>query len=271
MYYLKHLKKIINLFVVFLLLNACSEKKNDNKVIAKVNNSILTEEMLNLFLGDYKYNNKLKEEFIRRWIETETLFYEAKEKGITETREYNYYIELSNKEIATGLLIKKFFDEYKLNIQESDLNKYYKKNIDEFKINEESFFISLVKFNNVTDAEKFRLIVDNYNWESIVNQYIKEKKAYLIHDKKIIIGYDLYPSIIKNYLDGMQNNEISVVITVTDGSAYLVNLYKVFKPGDIPEFNLIKKDVEKKYINYKKEIAFKAYLNELYSKYEIKK
>lgn len=269
MFYLKHLTKIINLFVVFIFLSACSEKKNDNKVVAKVNNSILTEEMLNHFLGNYKYNNKLREEFIRRWIETETLYNEAKEKGITETEEYNYNVELAKKEIAKGLLIKKFFEDYKLSIQESDLIKYYNKHLDEFRINEESYLISLLNFSNINDAEKFRLVVDNYNWESLVRQYSKEKKAKIIYDKQIVLGYEIYPNIIKNYIDGMQNNEISVVIKVTDSSAYIVNLFKIYNPSDIPEFNVIKKDVLNRYTNYKKEIAFKEYLNELYSKYEI--
>jgi hypothetical protein len=272
MFYLKHLNLKSKIFILlFFVLFGCSEKKNEEKVVAKVNNSVLTEEELNLFLGNKKNDNKLREEFIRNWIESEILYLEAKEKGIIDSEEYKTYLKISQKELAAGLLTKKFFDEYSENIQESELFRFYNKNRAEFKLNCDHYLISLIKFNEKVEAEKFRLKVDETNWNTLVNKRMNSNNAKLIYYNELIPDYDIFPSIIKNYLDGMNDNEISVVISTSDNAAYIVKLIKKYYKNVIPEFKDIKNIVEKKYIGQRKLEAYKNYIKDLYSKYEIKK
>jgi hypothetical protein len=272
MFYLKHLKRISNIvLILFLFVFGCTEKKSDNKVVAKVNDSELTEEELNLFLGNKKHNNKLREEFIRNWIESEILFLEAKEQGITNSETYKAYLKTSQKELAVGLLTKKFFDDYSQNTQESELLRYYNKNKNEFKLSCDNYLISLLKFDSFYEAESFRLKVDETNWNSLAKEIVRQKKAKQIFDNELVTEYNIFPTIIKNYLDGMNNNEISIVINISNNQAYIAKFIKKYYMNDVPEFKSIKKIVETRYLGQKKELAYKSYISDLYSKYEIKK
>ncbi|HPN36941.1 MAG TPA: peptidylprolyl isomerase [Melioribacteraceae bacterium] len=272
MFYLKHLRLINKLIILFIFVFCgCAEKKTENKVVAQVNDSKLTEEELELFLGNNKNKNNTREEFIRDWIETEVLYLEAKEQGITDLNEYKTYLQNSQKELAVGLLIKRNFENYTENIQESDLIRYYNKNKLDFKLSCDSYLISLIKFNNITEAENFRLKVDETNWKSVVAEKIRLKKATIIVDDKMIEEYNIFPSIIKNYIEGMNENEISVVIKVSGNEAYIAKLYKKYFANDIPEFKDIRNTVEFRYSNERKQLAYKSFLTDLYSKYEITK
>ena len=71
------------LALVIGLTLSCAEEKTDAKIVARVGSSSLTEEELNAALGSETNANKYREEFIRRWVETELLYREAVNENIT--------------------------------------------------------------------------------------------------------------------------------------------------------------------------------------------
>ena len=270
MSFLKHLNLTNSFFIVFVLLLSCSNEQNKKRSIAEVNDSKLYEEELRFFLASKKYNKKDKDEFIRQWVETETLYQEAKESGILDSANYRLILMQSKKELAAALITKKILDNFNYQIKESDIIEYYNKYNEDFRLNSEGYVINLIKFNDLQSASEFRLNIISGNWSYEVTKYKKENKNCFSFGKKFLYPYQIQPAILLKYIKGMLPSEVSIIIGTDDNNYYIVQLIKKFEKYDIPEFEYIRPIIKERILNIKKKMYLKNYISELYNKYEVK-
>ncbi len=267
----KYLKIIsINFLIIFFLFNfeACKKEETNKKYIAKVNDSYLTKDEL-----DSIYNSssglQYKDEIVRNWINRELLFQEAKKQGILNDKNFKRILDDSKKELAASFLLKNYVDNEKINVDQAELEKYYKSNPDEFKLLYNSYLLNIIVFNNEDEALKFRTEALGSNWNDAYQNIKNDTSVYSEKSGELLFEYKVQPISVLRVVKELYPSEISIVLHTDEGRFTVVQLLKNFDKGIIPPFDLIKNEVEKIYLMKRKELTIKNYIKELYSKNDI--
>lgn len=270
MFFLKHLRLKNSIYFVCLLLISCSDDNENRKSVAEVNSSKLYEEEINFFLNSSIDSNKNREEYIRNWIETEVLYQEAKNEGILDSLNYKLIIEQTKKELAVAILTKKIIRDFEINTKESALIENYNAYKADYRLDNDAYVISYVVFNDLQTASIFRKRLLDENWDRLVKDYKSNKAAFNYQAEKFLYKYQVQPSILTKYIQGMLPNEVSIVINANDNMFYIVKLVKKYYKYDIPDYDYIKPLIKRRLLNTQQKIKLKNYISELYSKYDVK-
>lgn len=255
-------------FLISLIFLSCSKEEKNEKNIAKVNDAVLTEDMLNSMMNDSKNKAKLKDEIINQWIEDEVLFQEAEKEGITNEKEFQKILERSKKNLAISFLIKKYLDKNEIQIKDEELKKYYDENKNEFVLNDELYYLRIAKFENYESAIEFRKKLIETNW-NIANNYIKTKTDKFQTKEDLIYKKDLQPIQVVRIVNTMEINEISSIIDISSNEFIIINLMNKYSENTIPPFEAVKNLVKEKLTILKQKELIHNYLTELLSEHNL--
>lgn len=267
----KYLKTISVFFLIISIwfnFEACKKEVPNNKYVAKVNDSYLTEHELDSIYNVHS-GIQYKDEIIRNWINRELLFQEAKKQGILSNKNFNRIMDDSKKELAASFLIKNYVSKEKIVIKPAELEKYYNNNPDEFKLLYDSYLMNVIVFNNEDDALKFRSEALGKNWEDAYQDIKNDTSVYSEKSSELLFEYKVQPISVLRVVKELFPSEISIVLHTNEGKFTVVQLIQKFDKGAVPPFDLIKNEVESMYLIQKKELAVKNYIKELYSKNDI--
>ena len=267
----KYLKtiSIYFLIVIFLAgLEACKKEVPNKKYIAKVNDSYLTEDELDSI---YNINSgiQFRDEIIRNWINRELLFQEAKKQGILNNKNFNRILDDSKKELAASFLLKDYINKEKIAVEPAELEEYYNKNPDEFKLLYDSYLLNVIVFNNEDIALKFRAEALGKNWEDAYQDIKNDTALFSEKSRELLFEYKVQPVSVLRVVRELYPSEISIVLHTDGGRFTVVQLIQKFDEGSLPPFDLIKNEVKNVYLVQKKELTVKNYIKELYSKNDI--
>jgi len=255
-------------FLISLIFLSCSKEEKNEKNIAKVNDAVLTEDMLNAMMNDSKNKAKLKDEIINQWIEDEVLFQEAEKEGITNEKEFQKILERSKKNLAISFLIKKYLDKNEIQIKDEELKKYYDENKNEFVLNDELYYLRIARFENYESAIEFRKKLIETNW-NIANNYIKTKTDKYQTKEDLIYKKDLQPIQVVRIVNTMEINEISSIIDISSNEFIIINLMNKYSENTIPPFEAVKNLVKEKLTILKQKELIHNYLTELLSEHNL--
>lgn len=255
-------------FLISLIFLSCSKEEKHEKNIAKVNDAVLTEDMLNSMMNDSNNKAKLKDEIINQWIEDEVLFQEAEREGITNEKEFQKILERSKKNLAISFLIKKYLEENEIQIKDEELKKYYDENKNEFILNDELYYLRIAKFENYESAIEFRKKIIETNW-NIANNYIKTRTDKFQTKEDLIYEKDLQPIQVVRIVNTMEINEISSIIDISSNEFIIINLMNKYSENTIPPFEAIKNLVKEKLTILKQKELIHNYLTELLSEHNL--
>lgn len=255
-------------FLISLIFLSCSKEEKNEKNIAKVNDAVLTEDMLNSMMNDSKNKAKLKDEIINQWIEDEVLFQEAEKEGITNEKEFQKILERSKKNLAISFLIKKYLDKNEIQIKDEELKKYYDENKNEFVLNDELYYLRIARFENYESAIEFRKKLIETNW-NIANNYIKTKTDKYQTKEDLIYKKDLQPIQVVRIVNTMEINEISSIIDISSNEFIIINLMNKYSENTIPPFEAVKNLVKEKLTILKQKELIHNYLTELLSEHNL--
>jgi len=255
-------------FLISLIFLSCSQEEKNEKNIAKVNDAVLTEDILNSMMNDSKNKAKLKDEIINQWIEDEVLFQEAEKEGITNEKEFQKILERSKKNLAISFLIKKYLDKNEIQIKDEELKKYYDENKNEFVLNDELYYLRIARFENYESAIEFRKKLIETNW-NIANNYIKTKTDKFQTKEDLIYKKDLQPIQVVRIVNTMEINEISSIIDISNNEFIIINLMNKYSENTIPPFEAVKNLVKEKLTILKQKELIHNYLTELLSEHNL--
>jgi len=255
-------------FLISLIFLSCSKEEKNEKNIAKVNDAVLTEDMLNSMMNDSKNKAKLKDEIINQWIEDEVLFQEAEKEGITNEKEFQKILERSKKNLAISFLIKKYLDKNEIQIKDEELKKYYDENKNEFVLNDELYYLRIARFENYESAIEFRKKLIETNW-NIANNYIKTKTDKYQTKEDLIYKKDLQPIQVVRIVNTMEINEISSIIDISSNEFIIINLMNKYSENTILPFEAVKNLVKEKLTILKQKELIHNYLTELLSEHNL--
>jgi PPIC-type PPIASE domain len=268
---LSKLLRINNLIILIVsaaaLITGCGKETPHRDFIAKVNNTYLSKEDLQTIIDSVPGNSQFRSEIIRNWINRECLYQQAVKEGILKSGEYQKIIEDSKKELASALMLKKFYEDKEPSIDENGVRAYFESHKDLFKLNNEAYFLNRINFANEEKAIQFRTTVIESNWNKASNVFKKDASSIILNT--LIDGPEIHPAALLRIVEVLDPKEISIVVN-TDNNIYsVIQLIDRYQKGTIPPFDIIKDKVSKMYVSFKKEILFNDYLEKLYFQNDI--
>jgi hypothetical protein len=269
----KHLKKQINIFFLILItavvLSGCGKESHKKEYLARVNDTYFTKDDLNAIIDSGSGRNFYKNEIIRDWINKELLFQEAKNSGILDDKGFQKLRNQSEKELAVTFLVNKIFNDVKLKIDPEEVEDYYNKNRDNFRLFQSAYLINLIQFNDEDKAIEFRDKAFENGWGSADNKFKYDTSVVNNINSHLVYEYEIQPAGLVHVARELLPGEISIVISDSIGNYYLLQMLEKYEKGSIPPYEIVSNLVRDRYIALKKEQFMTNYIKELYSKNEI--
>ena len=272
MSFIRHLKKSRIKSVVFLaviLLTGCEQKQQKTNYVARVNDSYLTAEELAAMVDTNSSNTFFRNEVIRNWINRELLYQQAMKEGILQEKKYKRILDKSEKELAGVLLLDKYGKNEKIIIEPRDLTKYYKKNLEDFKVEEDSYLLNIIHFSNENRAIEFRSLLLDSDWQKALNVFNNDSTIIGFSSNSLMRETDIYPVMLLRVVKRLYPLEISIVITERPGYYTVAQVLNKYAKNSVLPFDIVKSEIEKRYIAERKKVTVENYIKELYSDYEI--
>ena len=269
MYLLRKKIITINLTLVLLFLLSCEEKKQSQEYVAKVGNTILTEEGLENYLSEDKNTKKFKNEFVRQWVDEELLYLEAENKEFTKSKKYLSLIDAAKKQIAGSLLLEKYFEENFSKPSDNTLSLFYDKIKESLTLTDDGYVLNMFDFNNEQSASEFRNLAVQNDWNNAKYDFENDSSVVSSSSNEFLYGYRLSPLDLSRTVKALNPGEISLVVQKEPSLFTVVQLIKIIDKNTVPDFNLVKDEVEEIYYFEKRKELFQKYLDQLYSKYKV--
>jgi hypothetical protein len=267
----KHLLKRNNLYMVLftaVFFAGCGKEPDKKDYVARVNDSFLTKNDLDEMSDTSFGNNFYRSELIRNWIDEELLYQQAVSEGIIGEEEFKKIINNSQRELAGVLLLKQVSDQYEFDYNKDDLEKFYQLYNDEFKLTEDAYLLNIAEFSTEDEAIDFRNSVLQNEWQRVIESG-KYEDLLKKQDNVLISENEIYPLSVRNILQELYPQEISIVIN-TDTTKYtIIQVIEKYTEGTIPPFDLIKEKVEKRFLSLEKRKFINEYIKKLYAENDI--
>jgi len=252
-----------------VILFGCGRKESKKDYVARVNDAYLTDEDIKGMQGTGSYSKLYRSEIIRNWVRREVLYQAALEEGILDEEEFKKLIENSKKELASSMMLDKYFRDESLIFEPKDVEEFFRKNQETFKLTADSYLFNLITFNDEDKAIRFRLTAVESDWNKALNVFKGDYS--IVKDETKILRYeqDIQPSVLLKIIKELYQQEISIVLPDGAGNFLVLQLVEKFDKGTIPPFDTIKEKVENRFTAEKKQELLDDYLRELYSDNEI--
>jgi parvulin-like peptidyl-prolyl isomerase len=157
---------VLLILAIFLTFAGCKRKEQiqkpgqlgipqkEGEVIARVNEEVLTEKDLEAILPSAQNSSislEQKREYVRRWIENEILYQEAKKKRIDEDENIKWRIDQAVQNIIIeGFLEKEL--QARIAVSEEEIRRTYQENKNMFKREQDEVRLSRILVKNVAEA-----------------------------------------------------------------------------------------------------------------------
>jgi len=264
--------RINNLVVgVFVVLNlmGCSKDAPKTDYVAKVNDSYLTAGQLSEMMDTSDRHNFYKSEIIRNWINQELLYQQALKEDIVDEAEYNRIINDSKKNLASALLLKSIYEKHELVYEMEDLVEFFLKHKGEFGLFDDSYLLNIAEFNNEDKAVEFRAIVIENDWLKAANR-LKEDAGIIDNKYRVLLAEQEISSLdVQRMVPELYPREISIVFGDEKSNYKIVQVLEKYNKGTIPPFELIKREVENRFLAQEKEKFITQYIKSLYEDNDI--
>jgi hypothetical protein len=258
---------IITLVSAAAFFIGCGKETPQRDFVAKVNNTYLSKEDLQTIIDSVPGSNQFRSEIIRNWINRECLYQQAIKEGILKSNEYQKIIENSKKELASALMLKKFYEDKETPVDDKSLEAYFVIHIDIFRLNNEAYLLNRINFTDEDKAIQFRMTVIESNWNKASNVFKKDATKLILNG--LFDEPEIHPAGLLRIVEGLDPKEISIVVNTGDNNYSVVQLIEKYQKGTIPPLDIIKDKVLSTYISDKKEMQFSDYLEKLYSQNDI--
>ena len=267
--HLSRLNKISLMLIAASILTGCGKEQPKTEYVARVNDAYLTKKELASLIDTTMVNTLHKSEVIRNWVNREILFQKAKNEGILQQDDYKGLINNSGRELAGVLLLESYISSVTINFEQRDLINYFEENSNDFKIADMSYLLNIIHFSNEDRAVEFRSLVLDSDWQKAMNIFYGESAIISNENKVLLKEQDVSSIKVLRVVKRLHPLEISIVISETEGYYTVVQVLEKYLIGSLPSYNVIKQDVEKRYLAERRKELLENYIKDLYSQNEI--
>ncbi len=256
------------LLVLLLFLASCQkeEKIVEEKIVARVGNSELTESQLGELISFSKNKKKYRDEIIAEWVETEILFLQAEKSGLLQDSSYKELIAETSRKLAGSIYLQNYFSDLNDEMDEENLVDYYEVHKTEFTLAQDAFSYRKINidFDSFFGTANGLKMLDEMSGGG-QNNFADSLNIVSLFEKRSEIS----PESIVNALDTLKASEIVIIPNTEPGVVSIVQLNQKFTKGSIPDFEVIEDLVRERYRDYKRMLIYDNLIKELYSEYNV--
>ncbi len=261
-------KSIIALFIISLFFG-CTEKEIEKDYVARVKDEYLTLDDIARAIDTSRAEKSYIVEYINNWVLREMFFQEAIKKNIVTEDEYLRIVQSSQKELANALLLKKIFLDGQYTFETTELEAYYNSKKNEFNLLNDAVLINSISFFDEDRAIQFRSTLLESDWNKTSLAFRGDTTIITEKPNLLLLEYEINPANLLRLIRELLPNEVSIVIETEPNTFTVVQIVEKYIKGEIPPFNAIRTEIEKRYLAEKHESLIKEYILSLKSKYDI--
>lgn len=163
-----------------VILSCSGHEKPEGRVLARVNDEVLTmEELMYQVPADYRNQVDPEQltEVIDNWINTEILYQEAVRRGLDDDPEVRAIVRAGTKDAVARKLIDKEL-ENKVDIPPSMVDSIYSAKKDSFRLEEDRFRASHIFLETAADAEAvYARLQKGGDFAALARDYSKDRQS----------------------------------------------------------------------------------------------
>lgn len=275
-----NLSNCLFIFLIFTLglgLGSCKKKEQIQKqaqleippdageMIARVNNGVLTEKDLNRYFPEAQKNLtslERKRDYVRRWIQNEILYQEAKRRGIDQEENIKWQID----QTVRNIIVEGFLQEEagaRVTVSEEETKQYYQEHKEMFRRDQDEVRISHILVKNIAEAGLVGVrIQEGESFDSIAKQMSLDEGT---KEKGGDMGYvplSNLPPQFYEVITKLKTNEISSPIN-TEYGFDIVMVTDRREKGSLKEYELVKEEITNSLILTKQKKELQNLFNQL--------
>lgn len=264
-------------FFFFLITSAwiagCTPTEKNGDVVARVNNSVLTMEMVQNAAGpDRTLTGSEIQQYANRWVVNEMLFQEALQRGFDESDHVRQTMEEALKQLSIAeLLDKQVYQMADQSIQQNDISSYFQSHIAEFTLRENITRLSIAIFRSIEPANQFRIsVLRDLDWSSRVRRMQSDTSSGLISstDSVYYSQSSLYPPELWKVAGALGMQEVSFPVRTSVGFVVMRSLGQ-FKSGSTSPLSYVEDQIRNRLIMEQRQQRYQQYLQDLRSKHTV--
>jgi hypothetical protein len=259
-----------SLILLPFLFLSCEEevKKTEPPPVVKVGESTLSDTELDFYLKDRNVSGENRAEFIRKWIERELIYLEARANNIISDSSYKILQSDNEKELAAALFIKSILDTVSSDWSSEEIENYYEKNKSYFLLSSEAFVINSIEIADKNEAEKFRTNTLKAGWNAAFSSV---DTAFIVSSMNSSFQYlhQISPPSLVRILKELLPGEVSIVINMEPDVYMIVQLINRYDKFQLPELRHIYDEVAGRLNVEHFSRRYQELIRRLYSKYNV--
>jgi hypothetical protein len=262
------------IFCLFLGLTlGCTETQPSGTPVAKVNDHILTVEMIrgNASASQTLTQNDIQQ-YAKRWVTNELLYQEAQLRGLDGSDAIQQKLIEAQKQLSIAeLLEKEVYSSVMGEIGREDVAAYFQNHSDEFTLHETLIRLSVVIFSEFEPANDFRTaVLSGSDWDAAIDQYRNDATKGLMSysDSIFYTKSSLYPQELWKVAGALGMSEISFPIKTSVGQIVLRSLGQ-FKEGTVAPLQFVEVEIRNRLAMERRQKRYQQFLQELRAKHTV--
>ena len=254
-------------FTLLTILIACGEEQKNEKIVVKVNEAVLTKNMLDSALSAKANSAKLKDEFINDWIETEVLYQEAVKDGVLDEDEFVTLLNRSKKELASTFYIKKLLEENEQTPDDDEIAKYFNDYKNDFRLKDDLFKLNFMRTAVFDKAVQVRNRIIESSWDKAKDFFRTDST--LTFSSENLFRDELQSAILLRIINSLMVNETSIVMEIEPGMFSVVQLVAKYPADSIAPYEIEKENARKRLIVLKQKEFVKEHIKKLVAEHNL--
>lgn len=260
---------LFSVFIIFggMITSGCNNGSAGDEVVARVENSVLTNEELNRRIIWKGLGEEQKRKYVENWINRELLYKEAIQQNLDKTPDLELEIEQVKKEFLVNRLVDKTFAE-KIKITEQEIESYYNKNQNLFKVQDDERWVLHLLTNTREEArEALQEINAGKDFQEVVSAY----SSGIFKDNNGDLGFIKRGDVIDEISQvafSLAKDAVSGIIRSPYGY-HIIKVIDIREEGDIEKLEQVRNEIIQRLRISKEKALYYDLLAELQNKYEV--
>lgn len=255
------------LLASILLLAGCSQEVHQGQVIARVNGSVLTYDMIRDRLDTSTAIEPQVRELAQNWVDNEVIYQQASKLGYENIPAVTQPLEEMKRRLAVNVFLQKqIYEKVALNVTEDEERRYYDLHKQEFLLSEEKVKLNYSVFADRDQATTFRTeVVKGTRWTDALDRVMRSPGAKGIleaAESQYFTQSTLAPSDLWKVVQTLTTNETSFPVKTPVGY-YVLYLFGRQAKGEIGSFESVRDEIRQRIIKEQRDRGIDSILAEL--------
>ncbi|MGD0338691.1 MAG: peptidylprolyl isomerase [Bacteroidota bacterium] len=248
----------------------CGGDRTEGQYIAKVNNSVLTYEMLRQRLDTSAAIEPQVRELTQNWVNNELLYQEAINRGYEDVPAVTQPLQEIKRQLAVNVFLQKeVYEKVALSVSPGEEQQYYNTHKQEFLLGEDKIKLSYLVFGNRDAATGFRAeVVRGTPWNEALARLTRNKESKVVlesAESQFFTQSTLAPVELWKILQTLNLYEVSFPVKTPVGF-YILYLQGKQTKGEIAVLESVQNEIRQRIIMEKRQRGVDSLLTDLRKK-----